>query len=114
MKRPTVLGIATATPPLAIGQEELFDTFFARIYASVPNARQLFEATKIRQRHFSWDPREAFAGGVPSTASRVACWRDAVLGMAGSTLSALFRDHDRARVGSRAAHAETDTRAPPH
>lgn len=98
--RPTILGLAAATPELVLDQRTCFDSFYAPLYVDVPGAAQLFASTRVRRRHFAWDPRIELADGSPPTSRRMAKWEEEALALGRQAVAAALGDHDRARVGT--------------
>jgi predicted naringenin-chalcone synthase len=92
--------IESATPPFRFSQEEIFRTFFSKVYADVPEAEELFRATRVKQRHFPWDPREAYAEGSPPTSVRMKRWDTLVHELGMQSIPLLLKGVDRERVGS--------------
>lgn len=97
---PTVIGLEIAAPPLVLEQEELFETFFKSRYSTVPDAAELFQASRVRRRHCAWDPRKTFSSGSPGLRARMEAWERVTMELGRRTLGALVKDPDRQRVGA--------------
>lgn len=95
-----VLALATATPPHLVLQDEVFDGFYRDIYAEVPNAKDLFANTQVRQRYMAWDPRMAFVGGFPPMGARMRAWEEHVLDLGRRCLTDVLHGVEPAAVGS--------------
>jgi len=96
---PTLVGLEVAAPPLVFEQGELFETFFKARFSSVPEAADLFAASRVKRRHAAWDPREAFSSGPPGMRARMEVWERVAMELGRKTAGALARV-DRARIGS--------------
>lgn len=98
--RPTLLAIGSAFPEFKLTQEELFEGLLSRWYQSVPNAEHIFKQTRVRSRHFAWDPRVALADGTLGTGERSEAFARVVQEVAGRSVAGVLNQVDRARVGS--------------
>lgn len=56
-RRPTMLGIKSGHPALAISQEDVFENLFKHWFSNVPNAKALFESSRVKSRYHAWDVR---------------------------------------------------------
>lgn len=97
---PTVVGIEIAVPPLVLEQGEFFETFFRSRYATIPDAAELFTATRVRRRYSAWDPRKTFSSGAPGLRARMEVWERVAMELGRKTMGALVKDSDRQRIGS--------------
>ncbi|ADP81893.1 chalcone and stilbene synthase domain protein [Pseudofrankia inefficax] len=98
---PTLLAVSTAAPGAPIAQTDIWDEFYAAVFAGVPNARRLFvEANTVERRHLNWDPRTAFRDGFPPVGPRVEAWEQCALDLGRRTLPAVLAGRDRSKVGT--------------
>lgn len=98
---PEMLAVSTAAPGAPLAQTDIWDTFYASVFADIPNARRLFvEANTVERRHLNWDPRTAFRDGFPPVGPRVDAWERCALDLGRRTLPAVLAGQDRARVGT--------------
>ncbi|MBL7488347.1 type III polyketide synthase [Frankia sp. AgW1.1] len=98
---PALLAVSTAAPGAPIAQTDIWDEFYAAVFADVPNARRLFvEANTVERRHLNWDPRTAFRDGVPPVGPRVEAWEQCALDLGRRTLPAVLAGRDRSKVGT--------------
>lgn len=98
---PALLAVSAAAPGAPIAQTDIWDDFYASVFAAVPHARRLFvEANTVERRHLNWDPRTAFADGFPPVGPRVDAWERCALDLGRRTLPAVLAGQDRARVGT--------------
>jgi len=96
-----VLALGSAAPAARIDQTDVFDGFYAQLYRDVPDARRLFvEATRVRRRFFTWDPRVDLAAGFPALGARVDAWERETLALGRRSLAAVLDGVDPARVGT--------------
>jgi len=96
---PTIVGLEVAAPELVLEQGEFFETFFKPRYASIPEAADLFAASRVKRRHAAWDPRETFSSGVPGMRARMEAWERVAMALGRRTAGALARE-ERERIGS--------------
>jgi predicted naringenin-chalcone synthase len=97
---PTIVGLEVAAPPLVLEQANFFETFFKPRYAaSVPDAADLFAASRVKRRHAAWDPRETFSSGSPKMRSRMEAWERVTMELGRRTFGALVKE-ERHRIGS--------------
>ena len=52
-RRPTLLSIASATPPLSLTQDEIHETLFKHWFKDIPNAERIIKNTGVRRRFFA-------------------------------------------------------------
>lgn len=97
---PTLIALETAVPPLAISQQEYFETICAPFYENVPEAEDLFRSTGVRQRHLAWDPRPALAHGSPLTGDRMDVAEQALLELGRRSTAATVAQVDRSQISS--------------
>jgi predicted naringenin-chalcone synthase len=98
---PEMLAVSTAAPGAPLAQTDIWDTFYASVFADVPHARRLFvEANTVERRHLNWDPRTAFRDGFPPVGPRVDAWERCALDLGRRTLPAVLAGRDRTRVGT--------------
>ena len=95
-----VLAISTAMPPHLVPQDDVFDGFYSDVYRDVPNAKDLFANTQVRQRYMAWDPRVAFAEGFPPMSVRMRAWEEHVLDLGRRCLAEVLHGVEPAAVGS--------------
>ncbi len=98
--KPTIVGLGSAFPRHRISQEDLFEGLFSRWYAEIPNAEKVFSQSGVRFKNLTWDPREVFAEGNPTTEERIARFKDEVLGISTASVNKALPEDERDRVGS--------------
>ena len=98
--KPTLLALDSAFPALTISQDEIRSTFFESYFAGIPDLAELFRATRVRQRHYAWDPRVEFDGREPSLEERMERWEQSVLEVAGRSVGSVLERVDPATIGS--------------
>ncbi|WP_434384158.1 type III polyketide synthase [Melittangium boletus] len=99
-RRATLLSIASAVPPLALSQQEFFDGALKHWYKDIPHAERIVFNTGVRQRHFTWDPREAFKKGTPGVGDRVRVFEREGLRITQQSVEKALGELDRSRVGA--------------
>jgi len=98
---PAILAVSTAEPGPPLSQTDIWDGFYAAVFAGVPDARRLFvEANTVERRHLYWDPRTAFRDGFPQVGPRVDAWERCAVELGRRTLSAVLAGRDGAKVGT--------------
>jgi len=98
---PAILAVSTAAPGPPLSQTDIWDGFYAAVFAGVPDARRLFvEANTVERRHLNWDPRTAFRNGFPSVGPRVDAWERCAVELGRRTLPAVLAGWDRSKVGT--------------
>jgi predicted naringenin-chalcone synthase len=95
-----ILALGTATPDAVVPQNEVFAEFYREVYAGIPNAKDVFANTQVRQRYMAWDPRVEFADGYPGLARRMSAWEDGALLLGRRCLDAVLRGVDRSSIGT--------------
>jgi predicted naringenin-chalcone synthase len=98
--RPTLLAIGSAFPPLKVTQEEMYEGLLKKWYEKVPNAERIVKNTRVRTRHFAWDPRERLANGSVSTGERAEEFEKVALDVAGRSVAKVVAQVDRSKIGS--------------
>lgn len=99
-RRPTLLSIASATPPLSLTQEEIFEGLLKHWYKELPNAERIIKNTGVRRRHFAWDPRVELREGNRGLGDRVRVYERVGLEVTGESVEKALGDLDRSRVGA--------------
>src|SRR5260221_10617085 len=97
---PRLVSIRSATPKTAVKQDEAYDVLFSHVYRGNAKAASLFAATKVRQRHVAWHPRDVFAGPCPGMGARMRAWEENVLTLGRLTARAVLDGADAGDVGS--------------
>jgi predicted naringenin-chalcone synthase len=97
---PRLVSIRSATPKTAVKQDEAYDVLFSHVYRENAKAASLFAATKVRQRHVAWHPRDVFAGPCPGLGARMRAWEENVLTLGRLTARAVLDGADASDVGS--------------
>ncbi|PWW53035.1 type III polyketide synthase [Actinokineospora spheciospongiae] len=100
MRPAKILALEPVTVGTVVPQADVFDAFYADLYAEVPTARELFLNTQVKTRHMAWDPREVYANGFPGMAERMAVWERNVLDLGRRSAGKVLAGVDRDRVGS--------------
>lgn len=95
-----ILGVAVATPDTVVPQDDVFTGFYRELYADLPNAKDLFVNTQVRQRYMAWDPRVEFAAGFPGMRRRMDAWEEHTLLLGRRCLDQVLAGVDPASVGS--------------
>jgi predicted naringenin-chalcone synthase len=98
--KPTLVSLTSAFPSLTIPQDEIRETFFDSYFPAIPDLAELFRATRVKQRHYAWDPRVTFKGRTPSLEERMEVWEKTVLEVGGASVAAALDGVDRAAIGS--------------
>ena len=99
MRRPTLLGIASAYPPFEVTQEESAD-FFSRASTSVRFAKRIVESTTVKKRQIMWDPDRLPEVCAMLTGDRMAAHADVVVEVASRSLKEAIGGFDTRRIGS--------------
>ena len=97
---PTLISLTSAFPELSISQENVREGFFDRYFAGIPDLPDLFRATRVKKRHYAWDPRVVFDGREPTLEDRMATWEKAALEVGGAAVGAALEGVDKTKVGS--------------
>ena len=98
---PAILAVSTAAPGPPLSQTDIWDGFYAAVFAGVPDARRLFvETNTVERRHLNWDPRTAFRDGFPPVGPRVDAWERCAVELGRRTLPAVLAGRDRSKVGT--------------
>lgn len=95
-----VVALQTAFPPDAVPQDAVFTDFYQDLYADVPNAKDIFANTQVRNRQMAWDPRVSVREGFPRMATRMRAWEEHILRLGRRCLSGVLDGVDAGRVGS--------------
>jgi predicted naringenin-chalcone synthase len=95
-----LLGVGIATPDTLVPQEDVFADFYRHWYADLPQAKDLFANTQVRQRYMAWDPRVAFADGLPGMRRRMRAWEEHALRLGRRCLDQVLTAVDPAEIGS--------------
>jgi predicted naringenin-chalcone synthase len=98
--KPTLIALTNAFPSITVSQEEIRATFFESYFKGIPDLAELFRATRVRQRHYVWDPRVEFDGRVPSLEERMESWEKAVLDVGGASVAEALTGIDLSTIGS--------------
>jgi predicted naringenin-chalcone synthase len=99
-RRPTLLSIASAVPPLSLTQEELYEGLFKHWYKDLPQAQRVLMNTGVRRRHFAWDPREELATGHRGVGDRVRVYERVGLEVTGQSVEKALAGLEPSRVGA--------------
>jgi predicted naringenin-chalcone synthase len=99
-RRPTLLSIASAVPPLSITQDELYEGLFQHWYKDIPNAERVIKNTGVRRRFFAWDPRVELAQGSRGMGDRVRTYERVGLEVTGRSVEQALCAVDSSRVGA--------------
>ncbi|HEX8539965.1 MAG TPA: type III polyketide synthase [Cystobacter sp.] len=99
-RRPTLLSIASAVPPLSLTQEEIYEGLFKDWFKDVPNARRIIQNTGVRRRFFAWDPRVELSKGRMGVGDRVRVYERVGLQVTGESVQKALGELDRSRVGA--------------
>ncbi|MCG8417444.1 MAG: type III polyketide synthase [Proteobacteria bacterium] len=97
---PTIMDVGKAFPENRISQEDLYEGLFKAWYEDIPRADEIFRNSGVRFKNLTWDPREVFAKGNPSTVERIQWFQDNVLRIASDSLSQVIEDRSKSQIGS--------------
>ncbi|HEX8436026.1 MAG TPA: type III polyketide synthase, partial [Archangium sp.] len=100
MRRPTLLSIASAVPPLSLTQDEMYEGLLKQWYKTIPNAERIIKNTGVRRRHFAWDPRVEFAEGNRGVGDRARVYERVGLEVTGQSVEKALGSLDRSKVGA--------------
>lgn len=98
--RPTLLSIASATPPLSLTQEEMYEGLLKDWYEDLPNADRIIKNTGVRRRHFAWDPRVELKNGNRGLSERVRVYERVGLEVTSQSVEKALGDLERSKVGA--------------
>jgi predicted naringenin-chalcone synthase len=99
-RRPTLLSIASAVPPLSITQDEIYEGLFKHWFKDIPNAERVIKNTGVRRRFFAWDPRVELANGSRGMGDRVRTYERVGLEVTGRSVEQALSSVDSSRVGA--------------
>lgn len=99
-RRPTLLSIASAVPPLSLTQDEIHETLFKHWFKDIPNAERIIKNTGVRRRFFAWDPRVELQDGPRGVGDRVRVYERTGLEVTGQSVEKALGALDRSRVGA--------------
>jgi predicted naringenin-chalcone synthase len=99
-RRPTLLSIASAVPPLSLTQDELYEGLFKDWFKDVRNAERIIKNTGVRRRFFAWDPRVELKDGTRGVGDRVRVYERVGLQVTGQSVEKALGALDRSRVGA--------------
>ncbi|OJH42323.1 type III polyketide synthase [Cystobacter ferrugineus] len=99
-RRPTLLSIASAVPPLSLTQEEIYEGLFKDWFKNVPNAQRIIQNTGVRRRFFAWDPRVELKKGRMGVGDRVRVYERVGLQVTGESVQKALGELERSRVGA--------------
>ncbi len=99
-RRPTLLSIASATPPLSLTQDELYEGLLKHWYKTIPNAERIIKNTGVRRRHFAWDPRVELKDANRGIGDRARVYERVGLEVTGESVEKALGNLDRSKVGA--------------
>ncbi|GAB3153630.1 type III polyketide synthase [Microbispora hainanensis] len=95
-----IVALRPAAAGPAVSQDELFASFYKRLYAGVPDAEKVFTSTQVRQRRLAWTPQSHYADGFPGMRDRIDAWERHALAMGRESVGAVLEGVDRDAVGT--------------